>query len=63
MEEFSKLVKEYPEHSIILRDIYENIKHITHPDPVKYLRFALRTNIDLDKAKDFFIKVYGQNDN
>lgn len=57
MTDFEKLLKQYPEQAIKLKQIYEDIKHI--PKSVKFLDFALSTNMDLEKAKDFFIKVYG----
>ena len=51
------LLLDYPTLSTELIDIYENIKYI--PGACKFLDFAIRTNMDLRKAEEFFIKVYG----
>ena len=56
-EKLKKLISDYPNFSTELIDIYENIKHI--PDACKFLDFAIRTNMDLKKAEEFFIKTYG----
>lgn len=57
MTDFEKLLKQYPDKTTQLKQVYEDIKHI--PNSIKFLDFALSTNMDLEKAKDFFIKVYG----
>lgn len=40
-----------------IRDIYSNIKHI--PGAINFITFALESKMDLKKAEDFYLKMYG----